>query len=112
MAQDPYHPGPPAASAEPVDHPAGPSAGRFDYRDDLKYKLGRMSALGFEFVISVLVVGAMGYAIDRWLRGGGNAFTLAGVILGVGLGMWRFIRDANTLNRPVGKGAPPGTSGR
>lgn len=101
-APDPYHPpGAPAAPAEEgQDLPRELRTGGHQYDDDLKAKLGRLSVMGFDFVISIVVLGGIGYAIDRWVRGGGTGFTLGGIALGLIVGTYRFIKDAMAALRP------------
>lgn len=93
---DAYHPpGAPAAPAEEgQDFPRELGTKSYVYQDDLKAKLGRLSVMGFDFVIAIVVMGGIGYAIDRWARGGGTSFTIAGVCLGILVGTYRFIKDA------------------
>jgi F0F1-type ATP synthase assembly protein I len=102
---DGYHPpGVPAAPAEDgQDLPREPRTRGQAYDDELKAKLGRLSVMGFDFVIAVLVLGGAGYAIDRWAMGGGVAFTIAGVCLGLVVGTYRFIKDAMAALKPPAK---------
>lgn len=52
-----------------------------------------LSALGFEMAVTVLMVGAAGWAVDRWL-GSHPWGLLVGLLLGCGLGMINLVRGA------------------
>lgn len=52
-----------------------------------------LSALGFEMAVTVLMVGAAGWAVDWWL-GSRPWGVLVGLLLGCGLGMMNLVRGA------------------
>ena len=58
---------------------------------------GTAISLGLQMAVGVAIFTALGYYVDR-RRGGGKAFTLAGVFLGLfygGYEVWKIVRQIN-----------------
>lgn len=70
-----------------------------------------VSALGLEFVGMVVVIGLIGWVLDRWL-GTGPWLLLTFVALGLVGGTYRFIRDARAAARRAGSWNRGDGSGR
>jgi F0F1-type ATP synthase assembly protein I len=77
--------------------PTDPS--RYEYGDELKERLGQLSGLGMEFIVAILVVGGAGYAIDRWVTHTAPWGMVIGGAIGLVVGCYKFVRDANAANR-------------
>jgi ATP synthase protein I len=60
--------------------------------------IGALSAVGFAFVLSVVIGTAVGYALDRWL-GSSPWFFLAGFVLGVVAGVRSVFRTVAAVSR-------------
>ncbi len=58
----------------------------------------RLAGMGLEFAGAVLVLGGIGYLIDRWL-GSEPWGMLAGTLLGFAGAMYNLIREALNANR-------------
>jgi F0F1-type ATP synthase assembly protein I len=54
-------------------------------------------SMGTNFVLTFVVVAGIGYAIDRWARGGGYLFTMIGTGLGLVLAVTRIILDTQRM---------------
>src|SRR5689334_13472158 len=76
-----------------------PDANRYEYGDDLKNRLGQLSGLGMEFIVALLVMGGIGYCIDRWVTHTPPWGMVIGGGVGLVLGCYKFVRDANAANR-------------
>lgn len=55
--------------------------------------------LALDPLYGMVGLGALGYAIDRWVVGSGRTWMLALGITGLVVGFYRFIREAMALNR-------------
>lgn len=60
-----------------------------------------LAGSGLELASATLVGLGIGYVVDRWVIGGGNGATVAGLLIGFGLGMFRFVRWATVITRRV-----------
>ena len=60
-----------------------------------------LAGAGLELATAVLAGLAIGWAVDRYLVGGGTVGTALGLIGGFVLGMVRFVRRATTITRRV-----------
>jgi ATP synthase protein I len=56
----------------------------------------RLTGVGVEFIVAVLMLGGAGWLADRWL-GTMPWLMLAGGLLGFGVGLWLMIRAARGL---------------
>lgn len=76
----------------------------------------RLASLGFDMLIALLVFGGIGYLLDRWLAT--RWIVIAGLLLGLIVGMYRFIKDATAASKSAaavyraehsldGAGTPP-----
>ena len=77
---------------------------------------GTRVALGFgmTFASAVAVFTALGWWIDQ-RRGGGQAFTLAGIFLGLAFGgyeLWKLVKMLNDESKKPKPDEPPDGSGR
>jgi F0F1-type ATP synthase assembly protein I len=52
-----------------------------------------------EFIVALLVCGGIGYAIDRWVTHSAPWGMLVGGVIGLGVGCYKFVRDATAANR-------------
>ncbi|MFN0132923.1 MAG: AtpZ/AtpI family protein [Phycisphaerales bacterium] len=67
-------------------------------KEDSRSRVVRMSAIGTDFAVSVAAGGVIGWLIDRW--GGTRPWgLLVGLLLGLGVGFVRFVREALALTR-------------
>ena len=62
-------------------------------------QIGAVSAVGFAFVLSIVMGAGLGYALDRWL-GTGPWLFLVGFVLGVAAGVLSVFRVAAAAARP------------
>ena len=88
--------------ANPSPNPSrdpSPEHKKYEYGDDLKGLLGQLSGLGMEFVVALLVCGGIGYSIDRWVTHTRPWGMVIGGVIGLAVGCYKFIRDANAANR-------------
>lgn len=53
----------------------------------------RHSAVGMQFVGTIVACGALGWGLDRWVGTGKPWFALGGLLLGIGGGMYVLIRE-------------------
>lgn len=72
--------------------------------------LYRLATMGYELVLAIVVMGAIGYGLD-WAIGRTKPWLLvAGLFLGVIAGLARFMREARAAVRgSEGPPRPPGT---
>jgi len=61
-------------------------------------QIGAVSAVGFAFVLSIIIGAGLGHALDRWL-GTGPWLFLAGFVLGVAAGVLSVFRVAASASR-------------
>lgn len=73
--------------------PDGPS------RFQIPASVRRLSGAGLELAGFALILGGLGYLVDRQIGWRQPYLAIAGVLIGFGLGMYRLIRIANSLNR-------------
>jgi F0F1-type ATP synthase assembly protein I len=66
----------------------------------------RAWATSLDFVFSIVALGFVGWLIDRW-RGTAPWFMLAGLILGLVVGFYRFVKEALRGAKPPTRPAPP-----
>lgn len=59
-------------------------------------RLGRFAFMGYEILAWMLVGGLAGFVLD-WLLGSRPWLLVIGLVLGLAIGMGRFIRDAMRL---------------
>lgn len=94
----PEVPEPPAAPPipdllqRPVERPASMTRQQPTPSDAMKAASGYASAL--TFIGTILVFGAIGWAVDRWLKAAPWGL-IAGLTLGMIGGTFRLVRDAN-----------------
>ncbi len=77
-----------------LDEPPAGSPGRVGGGSPGSNPSMRLATLGVEFVLFVVVSGAIGYGIDRLRGGGATLFTLCGLGFGLLGGIIRFVRTA------------------
>lgn len=68
----------------------------------MRAQLSRIASIGTDFAVAVAACGFLGWLIDYW-RGTQPWFLLGGLLLGLVVGFYRFIRDALAAMRE-----PPG----
>lgn len=78
---------------------------RDKYPDQTRAILGRVGAIGTEFVLSVLALGLVGWGAD-WLLGTKPWLLLAGVVLGLVYGFIKFVREATAASRSASQRRP------
>lgn len=76
------------------DRPRSNPTGRKPGDDSAEWM--RLAALGFEFIVAVLLVGGAGWLLDGWLNST-PWLLITGVGLGFALGLWLLIREARRV---------------
>ena len=88
----PPHPGPiPEVLRQPSEFERRRQ--KVDYNDAIRSRLFMLSGLGTEFVIAVVVMGGIGWALDKWLKTSPWCL-LVGIGLGLLYGTVRFVKRA------------------
>jgi F0F1-type ATP synthase assembly protein I len=87
---NPYRPEPHAVS--------GPEQPTPTPRSGLMAQLVRVGAIGTDFVVAVIVMGAVGWVLD-WALGSRPWLFMTGLLMGIVAGFIRFVRVALAENR-------------
>jgi ATP synthase protein I len=66
--------------------------------------LGYAFRIGTELVVGVVVGGAIGWGLDRWL--GTHFLLFAFLVIGIGAGFLNVFRGARAMNAEMAKGPP------
>ena len=76
-------------------------------------QLAKVSVIGTNFALYVVIVGGIGWGLERWVLPGAKPWLLLGG-LGVGLvlGAYRFWKDASAASASAAAEAQSGRSGR
>lgn len=77
---------------------ATPPPGSSKAEDDTRNRLVRLSAIGTDFGLTVIIAGGLGYGVD-YLAKTKPWGLLIGIVVGVFLGGFRFIREGMAANR-------------
>jgi F0F1-type ATP synthase assembly protein I len=68
------------------------------FQENLR-RAGPAAAAGYTLIGAILLLGGLGYAIDRW-RGTAPWFLLAGLLLGIVVGFYELARTVWRSGRP------------
>jgi F0F1-type ATP synthase assembly protein I len=55
---------------------------------------GSAAGAGYTLIGAILLLGGIGYAVDRWQGGTSHWFLLAGMLLGIVVGMYELAKTA------------------